>query len=28
MEDEKYPGLFEVTELEDFRFPDLKAASY
>ncbi len=28
MEDEKYPGLFEVTELQDFRFPDLKAASY
>lgn len=29
LEDEKYPGLFELTELEGFRFPDnLKAGSY
>lgn len=28
LEDELYPGLFEVTELKGFTFPDLKAGSY
>lgn len=28
MEDDKYPGLFEVTELKDFKFPKAAASAY
>lgn len=28
LEDDKYPGLFEVTELKDFKFPRLKESAY
>lgn len=28
LEDDKYPGLFEVEELSNFKFPSLEAASY
>ena len=28
LEDEEYPGLFELTELKDFEFPQTKASAY
>lgn len=28
LEDEEYPGLFEVTELKDFKFPATKVSAY